>query len=106
MIELEILFIQLFPEKGTRAAPFTLREIASVLSEAYNCKISYNAVHRAFAGMLRNSHTSGAVRPLHGSGRELLFSANAARRIARRAMNSQLPPKYKAAGKSPKFPVL
>jgi hypothetical protein len=106
MLELEILFVQLFPEAGTRAAPFTLREIGLILSEAYKREISYHQVHRAFSRLLDNPNTSQIVRPLESEERELLFSAPAARRIARRVVGSELPAKYrKTVGKEKKSTI-
>lgn len=98
MLELEALFVQLFPEasrQSARGEPFTLCEIADVLSEAYRCRISYRNVHRAFAWLINNPVSTEAVHPLDCDGRELQFSAKAARRIARRVVGSKLPAKYK-----------
>ncbi len=95
MLELEILFVQLFPEAGPRAAPFSLREIGIVLTEAYQREISYHQVHRAFSRLLDNPNTTEIVRPLENEEREMQFSAPAARRIARRVVGSELPAKYR-----------
>ena len=94
MFELECLMVQLFPESGMRGQPFTLKEIAQVLSECYGYEIPYWRVHRCWADLSANPHTREAVRQLPGDERFIQFSAAAARRIARRVVQGRLPDRF------------
>lgn len=93
-LELDCLLIQIFAEGGAAGAPFTLKEITLKLSEAYNRRFTYSAIHRAWAALADNPNTAEIVRPLPGDSRALEFDAVAARRIARRVVHGHLPARY------------
>ena len=101
-LDLEALFIQLFPEKKEnaqdsedRCEPFTLDEIAKVLTSAGYGVISDQTVRRAWKHLLDSDVTYDLVKPIDSDRREFEFMAKAARRIARRAVRSELPVKYR-----------
>jgi hypothetical protein len=96
MLELKILLTQLFAESGAFGPPFNLKDIARTLDGAYG-GVSYDCVRRAWLSLLEDDSTFPHVQPLDQPGREFKFDADAARRIARRAVSGELPEKYRKA---------
>ncbi len=77
-------------------APFTLREITERISDTIEPGITYGRVHRAFATLSDHASTADIVKPLDDSERCLMFSAEAAQRIARKAVSRRTVEKLRA----------
>lgn len=93
IMPLLIALMEIFPPA---LAPYTLKEITDRLDSFLEPGISYGRVHRAFATLSDHTSTAALVKPLDDSERCLLFSAEAAQRIARKAVSRRLVAKLRA----------
>jgi len=84
-----ILWInEIFPESQ---APYTVKEIITRLHSLYSSKVDDGRVYRALSVLSNRPATAEIVKPLDDSERYRLYSARAARLIARRATHGLKP---------------
>lgn len=94
-----VLIHQLLP---LGEGPYELGEITEALIDAYGEeRVNYNKVAYAYRTLHESPHTSKIVEPLNPGETPLLFSSQAAWRIARRLLRGELPANL-AGAPSPK----